>query len=179
MTKERHHDRRKQVILLSRKEIPVMQIVEHNGLSWYAVNAVIKRYLAEIASAPKPAARGRGRKAGSGRLLSEAQEATLGKSSAASDRNQGRGSLRCGTESALCNGSNLTATSSCRCATTARNLTRERFNTNLKQAIYTRVPVYTKAKLKVAATAYMQLLEKLSSRMQNRVQKLFRDSRVK
>ncbi|HQN47207.1 MAG: helix-turn-helix domain-containing protein [Rugosibacter sp.] len=177
MTKERHHDRRKQVILLSRKEIPVMQIVEHNGLSWYAVNAVIKRYLAEIASAPKPAARGR--KAGSGRLLSEAQEATLGKSSAASDRNQGRGSLRCGTESALCNGSNLTATSSCRCATTARNLTRERFNTKLKQAIYIRVPVYTKVKLKVVATAYMQSLEKSSSRMQNRVQKLFRDARVK
>ena len=52
-----------------------MQIFEHSGLSWHAVNAVIKRYLAEIASAPKLAARGR--KAGSGRLLSEAQEATL------------------------------------------------------------------------------------------------------
>lgn len=55
----------------------------------------------------------------------------------------------------------------------------ERFNTNLKQAIYTRVPVYTKAKLKVAATAHMQSLEKSSSRMQNRMQKFFRDARVK
>jgi hypothetical protein len=75
MTKERHPERRKQVIPLSCKGIPVMQIVEHSGLSWYALNAAIKRYLAEIASALKPAARGR--KAGSGRLLSEAQEATL------------------------------------------------------------------------------------------------------
>lgn len=51
-----------------------MQIVEHSGLSWYALNAAIKRYLAEIASALKPAARGR---VGSGRLLSEEQEAAL------------------------------------------------------------------------------------------------------
>lgn len=42
-----------------------MQIVEHSGLSWYAVNAAVKCYLAEIASAFKPAARGK--KAGSGR----------------------------------------------------------------------------------------------------------------
>ena len=52
-----------------------MQIVEHSGLSWYAVNAAVKPYPAEIASALKPAARGR--KAGSGRLLSEEQEAAL------------------------------------------------------------------------------------------------------
>ncbi len=154
-----------------------MQIFEYSGLSWHAVNAAIKRYLAAIASALKPAALGR--KAGSGRLLSEAQEATLRQIICGKRPEPGRGNLRCGTGSALCNGSNLTAPSSCRCATTARNLTRERFNTNLKQAIYTRVPVYTKAKLKVAATAYMQSLEKLSSRMQNRVQKLFRDARVK
>lgn len=75
MTKERHPERRKQVILLPRKGIPVIQIVEHSGLSWYALNAAIKRYLAEIASALKPAARGR--KAGSGRLLSEKQEVDL------------------------------------------------------------------------------------------------------
>ena len=70
-----HHERRKQVIRLHRKGMPVMQIVEHSGLSWYAVNSAIKRYLAEGAGALKPAVRGR--KAGSGRILSEEQEAAI------------------------------------------------------------------------------------------------------
>ena len=74
-TREVHHERRKQVIRLHRKGMPVMQIVEHSGLSWYAVNAAIRRYLAEGAGALKPAARGR--KAGSGRSLSEEQEAAI------------------------------------------------------------------------------------------------------
>ena len=39
------HERRKQVIRLYRKGMPVMQIVEHSGLSWSAVNAVITAYL--------------------------------------------------------------------------------------------------------------------------------------
>jgi len=74
-TREVHHERRKQVIRLHRKGMPVMQIVEHSGLSWYAVNAAIRRYLTEGAGALKPAARGR--KAGSGRSLSEEQEAAI------------------------------------------------------------------------------------------------------
>lgn len=35
------HERRKQVIRMHRKGMPVMQIVEHSGLSWSAVNAAI------------------------------------------------------------------------------------------------------------------------------------------
>ena len=66
------HERRKQVIRLHRKGIGVMQIVELSGLSWYAVNAAITAYLTAGASALKPAARGK--KQGSGRMLSESQE---------------------------------------------------------------------------------------------------------
>jgi transposase len=52
--------------------MPVMQIVEHSGLSWYAVNAAIKRYQTAGAGALKPAVRGK--KPGGGRMLSEEQE---------------------------------------------------------------------------------------------------------
>jgi len=69
------HERRKQVIRMHRKGMPVMQIVEHSGLSWYAVNAAIKRYAAEGSAALKPAARGK--KQGSGRIISEAQEVAV------------------------------------------------------------------------------------------------------
>lgn len=55
--------------------MPVMQIVEHSGLSWYAVNAAIRRYSEAGASALKPDARSK--KPGSGRVLSEAQEAAV------------------------------------------------------------------------------------------------------
>jgi transposase len=74
-TREVLHERRKQVIRLHRKGMPVMQIVEHSGLSWYAVNAAVKRYAAGGASALKPAVRGK--KQGGGRVLSEAQEAAV------------------------------------------------------------------------------------------------------
>ena len=74
-TREALHERRKQVIRMHRKGMPVMQIVEHSGLSWYAVNAAIKRYSEAGASALKPEARGK--KQGSGRVLSEAQEAMV------------------------------------------------------------------------------------------------------
>ena len=74
-TREALHERRKQVIRMHRKGMPVMRIVELSGLSWYAVNAAIKRYLEAGASALKPEARGK--KQGSGRALSEAQEATV------------------------------------------------------------------------------------------------------
>ncbi|AOU98294.1 IS630 family transposase [Acidihalobacter yilgarnensis] len=66
------HERRKQVIRLYRKGMPVMRIVEHSGLSWYAVNAAITAYSTAGAVALKPAARGK--KQGSGRRLSGSQE---------------------------------------------------------------------------------------------------------
>jgi transposase len=69
------HERRKQVIRLYWKGMRVMQIVEHSGLSWYAVNAAIKVYLATGAGALKPAARDK--KQGSDRMLSEAQESAV------------------------------------------------------------------------------------------------------
>ena len=49
-----------------------MQIVKYSGLSWSAVNAAILRYKAEGDTALMPAARGR--KQGTGRTLTEAQE---------------------------------------------------------------------------------------------------------
>lgn len=49
-----------------------MQIVKCSGLSWSAVNAAILRYKAEGDAALMPAARGR--KQGTGRMLTEAQE---------------------------------------------------------------------------------------------------------
>jgi transposase len=57
---------------MHRKGMPVMQIVEHSGLSWYAVNAAITAYATAGAVALKPGVRGR--KAGGGRALCEAQE---------------------------------------------------------------------------------------------------------
>ena len=74
-TREVLHERRKQVIRMHRKGMPVMQIVEHSGLSWYAVNAAINRYKTEGTASLKPAIRGK--KNGSGRVLSEEQEANV------------------------------------------------------------------------------------------------------
>ena len=74
-TRDVLHERRKQVIRMHRKGMAVMQIVEHSGLSWSAVNAAIKKYSAEGVTALKPAVRGK--KQGSGRMLSEAQEAAV------------------------------------------------------------------------------------------------------
>jgi len=51
----------------------------------------------------------------------------------------------------------------------------ERLNADLKQALYSRVPVRTKAKLKAATTEHMQALENAPER----VKKYFQDSRVK
>lgn len=51
----------------------------------------------------------------------------------------------------------------------------ERLNADLKHAIYTKVPVRTKAKLKAATAEHMQALEKSPER----VKKFFQDSRVK
>ena len=51
----------------------------------------------------------------------------------------------------------------------------ERLNAELKQAIYTKVPVRTKAKLTAATTEHLRILEKSPER----VKKYFQDSRVK
>ena len=51
----------------------------------------------------------------------------------------------------------------------------ERLNADLKQALYTKVPVRTKAKLKAATTEHMQVLEKSPER----VKKFFQDERVR
>jgi hypothetical protein len=51
----------------------------------------------------------------------------------------------------------------------------ERLNADLKQALYTKVPVRTKAKLKAATNEHMQVLEKSPER----VKKFFQDPRVK
>ena len=51
----------------------------------------------------------------------------------------------------------------------------ERLNADLKQALYTKVPVRTKVKLKTAATEHMQALEKSPER----VRKFFQDVRGK
>ena len=69
------HERRKQVIRMHRKGMPVMQIVEHSGLSWYAVNTAITLYATSGAAALKPAVRGK--RPGSRRSLSEPQERTI------------------------------------------------------------------------------------------------------
>ena len=63
------HERRKQVIRMHRKG---MQIVEHSGLSWSVVSAAITPYSTAAVAALKPTARGK--KQGSGCLLSESQE---------------------------------------------------------------------------------------------------------
>ena len=69
------HERRKQVIRMHRKGMPVMQIVEHSGLSWSAVSVAITAYSTAGAAALKPASRGK--KQGSGRLLNESQERSV------------------------------------------------------------------------------------------------------
>ncbi len=69
------HERRKQVIRMHRKGMAVMQIVEHSGLSWSAVNTAITIYSKAGAEALKPAARGK--KLGGGRALSETEEMRL------------------------------------------------------------------------------------------------------
>lgn len=50
----------------------------------------------------------------------------------------------------------------------------ERLNADLKQALYTKVPVRTKAKLKAATTEHMQVLEKSLER----VKKFIQDAQV-
>jgi transposase len=66
------YERRKQVIRLSKKGYGPMTIAEMTGLSWGAVNNAIKAYAANGCEALKP--KKRGRKSGTKRLLTPAQE---------------------------------------------------------------------------------------------------------
>ncbi len=65
-------ERRKQVLRLQKKGYGPMAIAEMTGLSWGAVNAAIKAYAAGGLNALKP--KKRGRKSGTKRLLTPAQE---------------------------------------------------------------------------------------------------------
>lgn len=74
-TRDELFKRRKAVIQLYIKGIPIMQIVEESGLSWHAVNKAITLHKAgdEVSLQPKA----RGKKIGSGRVLSQEQEITM------------------------------------------------------------------------------------------------------
>lgn len=74
-TRQALHDRRRQVISLYEEGVPVMQIVAASGMSWSAVNSAIQRYLTEGMAGLIPLARGR--KQGTGRILTADQEAEI------------------------------------------------------------------------------------------------------
>jgi len=74
-TLDRLHERRKQVVRLHRQGLGVMRIVSLSGLSYPTVRATIERYDEGGAAAVKPARRGK--RAGQGRSLSVAQEASI------------------------------------------------------------------------------------------------------
>ena len=76
-TLEQLHERRKQVVRLYRQGIGIMMIVKLSGLSYPTVRAAIDRYeqAGWNANKPKP----RGTPIGSGRVLSEQQEAQIRK----------------------------------------------------------------------------------------------------
>lgn len=71
-TLEQLHERRKQVVLLHKKDIKIMQIVAMTGLSYPAVRRVIDLYAQGGWPAIRPTPRGR--EAGAGRVLSAEQE---------------------------------------------------------------------------------------------------------
>lgn len=74
-TREELHRTRQNVVRLYQGGTPVMQIVSDMGLSWAMVNATIKRHKVDGEEALKPAARGR--KQGTGRLLTAEQEVEI------------------------------------------------------------------------------------------------------
>jgi transposase len=69
------HERRKQVVRMHRKGVGVMQIVEQTGLSWTAVNTALRLHSEGSAATLKPGIRGK--KPGSGRSLTPAQEQSI------------------------------------------------------------------------------------------------------
>ena len=66
------HERRKQVVRMRRKGVGVMRIVEQTGLSWTAVNTALRLHRQGAGIDLKPLVRGK--KLGSGRSLTPAQE---------------------------------------------------------------------------------------------------------
>ena len=73
LSRKQLQKKRQQVIRLFQEKTPVMKIVEETGLSWPAVNAAIKRHQENLSLEPVK----RGRKQGTGRILSEEQETIL------------------------------------------------------------------------------------------------------
>lgn len=69
------HERRKQVVRMHRKGVGVMQIVEQTDLSWTAVNTALRLYGEGSMATLKPGIRGK--KPGSGRSLTRAQEQAI------------------------------------------------------------------------------------------------------
>jgi transposase len=67
------HKKRKQVISLFQAGTPIMKIVEETGLSWPAVKVAIQSHEENLSLEPSR----RGKKQGTGRVLSEEQEARL------------------------------------------------------------------------------------------------------
>lgn len=74
-TLEQLHERRKQVVRLHKKAIGIMQIVDMTGLSYPAVRSCIDLFEAGGWQAIRPALRGRS--AGTGRSLTQAQEGSI------------------------------------------------------------------------------------------------------
>ncbi len=72
LTRDELHERRREVVRFYEEGVPVMRIVERTGLSWSAVSTAIKRYQTGGESALRPSVRGR--KQGTGRTLTDAQE---------------------------------------------------------------------------------------------------------
>lgn len=74
-TLDRLHERRKQVVRLHRKKVGVMRMVELTGLSYPTVRGVIDLYEQGGVEAIKP--KPRGRQAGDGRYLTDAQARSI------------------------------------------------------------------------------------------------------
>lgn len=74
-TLEQLHERRKQVVRLSKKGIKIMQIVAMTGLSYPTVRSTVNLFEAGGWGAIRPGLRGRAR--GDGRVLSQTQEDTI------------------------------------------------------------------------------------------------------
>lgn len=70
------HERCKKVVRMYRKGVGAMRIVEQTGLSWTAVNTALRLDGEGSAATLKPGLRGK--KPGSGRSLTPAQEQTIG-----------------------------------------------------------------------------------------------------
>jgi DNA-binding transcriptional ArsR family regulator len=157
------HERRKQVVRLPRKGYGVMQIVELCGLSYPTVRGAIDRYEEGGLAAIKPATRGKFM--GQWRTLTEDQEREI--PLIICDKRPEQLKM----EFALWSRSSDAVLPSY----SPEWNPEERLNADLKHAIGTKVPVHTKAKLKLAASEHMTKLEQSPER----VKSFFQDPRVK